>query len=64
MTTIENAIVVAAAATELVIETAAAPVKTNLTTYGEIEQLATERKAWQEGAFRTSNEHLYEILKN
>ena len=64
MTTIENAIVVAAAATELANETAAAPVKTNQTTYGEIEQLATERKAWQEGAFRTSNEQLYEILKN
>ena len=64
MTTMENAIVVAAAATELANETAAAPVKTNQTTYGEIEQLATERKAWQEGAFRTSNEQLYEILKN
>ena len=40
------------------------PVKSNQTTYGAIEQLATERKAWQEGAFRTSNDQLYGILKN
>ena len=50
--------------TETEIENAGAAAKTNLTIYGEIEQLATERKAWQEGAFRTSNEQLYEILKN
>jgi len=40
------------------------PVKSNQTTYGAIEQLATERKAWQEGALRTSNDQLYGILKN
>ena len=38
--------------------------KSNQSPYGTIEQLAAERLAWQEGAFRTSNEQLYEILKN
>ena len=38
--------------------------KSNQTAYGLIEQLAADRKAWQEGAFRTSNEQLYVILRD
>ena len=38
--------------------------KSNQTVYGAIQQLAKDCLAWQEGAYRTSNEQLYEILKN
>ena len=43
---------------------AAPAANSNQTTYGLIDQLVAERKAWQEGAFRTSNEQLYKLLQN
>lgn len=61
MTNIE-ALATAPLAAEVKADTAPAA-KSNQTTYGAIEKLATERKTWQENAFRNSNEQLYEILK-
>ena len=61
MSATENTTNVVVSATQVTENANTAP--SNHTTYGAIEQLATDRLAWQEGAFRTSNEQLYKLLK-